>query len=197
MFRRFAGDAAVEIDADFFFDDIDMRTDQMIEQQVSLNNVGAFRGASPAEDEVNIEAGLRASRRRLAAIVALHASPPHDDVGLLAEGVSNQELVVPGLVAAKGETRAVIALDENPRSAEGPGESLGVLQGRGIMAERISRQSPNGSAEVGDRECYRGIRHGVLGGHRVEGVKKSKRSRTGQLSLAVSPLLLFRPLRPL
>src|SRR5207244_4198799 len=77
----------------------------------SLQRIGVHRAVAAAQDQMAIQPRLGARGRRLPAVVALHARPPHDDVRTLCEGIADKELIVPGLVPTECQAGTVVALD--------------------------------------------------------------------------------------
>ena len=73
------------------------------------------------QDQPAFQTFLDRSRQRQPAVVGLDRAARHERVGLLFEGIGDQELELAGLVAAGGETQEVVTLDEDV----GPAHRLG------------------------------------------------------------------------
>src|SRR6516225_3028630 len=84
-----------------------------------------------------------AGRRCLPAVVRLHSGSPDQNIGLLSQCLGQEEFVVPGLVAAKEQTGAIVALDENSRSFQALGKAACFFQRGRQMGQRNSWQ-PSG-----------------------------------------------------
>src|SRR5205823_13384342 len=107
-------DQRVKLRTDLRVGELDVRADEVVDQQVPLRFGLLVR---LREVESALEAELRARRGRRAAVVRLNQRAPHEQVTLAGERVAEEELVVPGLLPTEHEAGAVVALDEHPHPA--------------------------------------------------------------------------------
>src|SRR5262249_6226918 len=134
-------------------DDLDLRPDEMVEQEVALNVVVV---GLAAEVEAAFEAEFGAGGRSLPAVVRLHACAPDDYVGFLAQGVGPEELIVPGLVAAEQEPGAIVALEKDADAADPLGETWHLFQGRGQVSQVHARQTRHAPPQFLRRQDRKG-----------------------------------------
>ena len=126
-----------------YIDQLDRRSQQMIEEQVPLDIVVVSR---PGQEEMAVQPELIARRGGLSAVVRLHAGAPDKHVGALPLRLGQQELVVTRLVAAHHHPGAVVPLHENPRPLQTTREACDLLERRRQMRQRDARQSLGGLA---------------------------------------------------
>ena len=123
--------------------------DQMIQKKISLEGNWFVTRFSARQDKMAVDAGFRAGGCRLAAVVALHAAAPDEEVRTLPLRLGQDELVVPRLVAAEHQARAIVALDRNRRPANSRREPGERFQGRRPMRERITGKLLDAGAQLG------------------------------------------------
>lgn len=82
----------------------------------------------------DVQTQLARRRDRLAHMVRLHGTRRQQGIGTFGQGVANIVLQLPGLVAAKGETGAVIAFDPEFNTQVGT-QVVEPFQGRGLMGQ--------------------------------------------------------------
>jgi hypothetical protein len=92
----------------------------------------------------------------------MHAVGDPQTVGVLPQGVGQQEFVVPGLVAAEQQAGAVVALEEDAGAADRPGEPRRLLQRGRQVGQADARQALHGLADFGGGQ--HGGRHGQVPG---------------------------------
>jgi hypothetical protein len=100
----------------------------MIEQKIALNVVIM---SGPAEVEMTLQPELGTSGGGLPAVVGLHARTPDHTISLLTNRLGEKELIVASLVASKQHARAIVALEEDPRSSETGGKTRNLIQRSG------------------------------------------------------------------
>ena len=100
-------------------------------QQVVALHLLVVDAAHRPQDQVQLEAQAGAGGRHLPAVVGLHGGAGDDHLGALLQGVGQGELEHARLVAAEGQARQVVALDEDVGAAELGAEPGHRLQGRG------------------------------------------------------------------
>jgi hypothetical protein len=93
---------------------------QMIQKEISLKQ-GALHAMY--QDQNDIQAEFAGSRSGLAAPVGLRSRPDNDGICALPLGVGKDKFQLPGLVPAKGETRAVVTLDPYLRTTQRFGQT--------------------------------------------------------------------------
>lgn len=147
----------------------------MVEEEIPLDFDGFGAVRCSAEDEMAVEADFGAGGGGLAAVVALDAGSPDDDIGVFCEGVADEEFIVAGFVSADSETGAVVAFDPERGSGERGGEAVDAFEGGWEMAERRAGEIGDFVAEFSDP------RRPFVGHHRfrVERYQKKRREDRG------------------
>ena len=122
-------------------DEVQPRPEQPVEQDVAGRLVlGPVPGDPALEQGLAAQAEAAGGSRGLADVVRLHGAVGDQGVGAQPERVADQELELAGLVAAGRKPGAVVALDEQRRSAEQPGE----------IGHRLERGRQMGEADAGE-----------------------------------------------
>src|SRR5205823_14028354 len=96
---------------------------------------------SSRQIEMAFQTQLGAGSRRLPAVVGLHPCSPDNHVGALSQGIGEEKLVVPRLVAAEQQSRAVVTLDINTHAAQSLGETRHFFQRGREMGQVHARQT--------------------------------------------------------
>jgi hypothetical protein len=117
------------------------RTEEVVEQQVAVGS----RGWRTTEQQVAVETERGGGRGGLAAVVRLRGAGGDQHVGALRKGGTDQELELARLVAAETQAGLVVALDQQPWTAELVLESRQTVQ-RGRQ-ERQRRARPRGEVD--------------------------------------------------
>jgi hypothetical protein len=131
-------------------DEADVRPQETHEEEVPL--LGSAVRVFP-QRQIAGEPEPRARRRGLAAVIRLRRRAGHDRVGPLRPGVSEGELELTRLVAPQPQPGAVVALDQDPRSAERRREAFQLLERRGQVGEPDARERVDPGLER--REVHR------------------------------------------
>ena len=87
------------------------------------------------QDNLTLKTQFGRRRRRLTGVIGLYGALGDDRVGTLFQGLPHKEFQLARLVAAGGETGAVVALDEEPRTIQKLGQVVHGFQGRRAVAE--------------------------------------------------------------
>src|SRR6266545_1193317 len=135
---------------------MDLCAHQMVEKQVALNVV-VVAGAGQVKMTFQTQLGARGGS--LTAVVRLHPSPPHKNVGALMQSVSEEKLVVARLVAAEEDACAVVALEEQPRPTDAFGEAWGLLHRCRQMGQADARQLRDAAPQFLGGQS--GMSHGI------------------------------------
>ncbi len=115
---RLCREQFIEFGTDLRIGELDVRTDEIIEQQVALH---LARVAHATEIQTAFQPEFRTTRRRLSAVVGLKPGTPNDHVATLRDGIAEQKFVVPGFVTAQQQTRTIVALDEDANAVADTG----------------------------------------------------------------------------
>ena len=98
LFCCLRGNQSVECGADRLIHELDLRTDQVVEQEVSL----CFRTSMrTAQIQVAIETKAGTSGGSLSAVVRLGATSPYQQVAPVDDRIAEQKLIVAGLVPSE------------------------------------------------------------------------------------------------
>ena len=114
----------------------------MVEQQVP-GRIGRRRAA---EHQDRAQPAARRGGRGLAAVVRLRRAERHERIGPARERIPDEQLELAHLIAAAGESRQVVALDEDLRSAQGAREP----------GEKLDRSGERGQGDAGQSRSHRG-----------------------------------------
>src|SRR5438477_8285951 len=115
----------------------DPRAEQMVEEQVSVGELG---GVS-AQDDHAPQPACGGRGRGLPGMIRLHRAERNQSVGVPAQGLGNAELELARLVAADREPGLVVALHEDARAAQRPGQARQLVQWCGQLAEANARKA--------------------------------------------------------
>src|SRR5690606_29469541 len=97
----------------------------------------------------------RARRREQPAVVRLEGAAVHDDVASVGEGAAEDELELPGLVAAEAGAREIVALGEDAGAgAPRVRDAVPRLERRRAVEEPHARQLGEAGRELGGAEAH-------------------------------------------
>ena len=96
---------------------------------------------SSREIEMAFQAEFGAGGCRLPAVVGLHPRSPDNHVGALSQGIGEEKLIVPRLIAAEKQSGTIIALDKDAHAAQTLRKARHFFQRGRQMGQVYTRQS--------------------------------------------------------
>ena len=114
----------------------------VVQKDVARFLVGRIASGHPAlQQDMAFHPHPAGRRRRLADVVGLHRPLGDQHVRLFLHRLADQKFQLAGLVAARGQAGAVVALDEQPRAAEQFAQPGHGLDRRRLVAQMRSRKA--------------------------------------------------------